>query len=59
MNTAQIQQKVINFLGLIDGRFRITKVTVTIDNSGNINFTIDIVGYNEIESRKIIGSMIQ
>jgi hypothetical protein len=28
-------------------------------NSGNLNFTIDIVGYDEIEARKIIDSMIQ
>ena len=28
-------------------------------NSGNLNFIVEIVGYNETESRKIIGSMIQ
>ena len=28
-------------------------------NSGNLNFNVQIVGYNETESRKIIGSMIQ
>jgi hypothetical protein len=28
-------------------------------NSGNLNFIVEIVGYNETESRKILGSMVQ